>query len=339
MRIVKSFFALLALVALIALVPTARASESDFNGSWDLQVHGGPSQANFSAAKAWWLSVSGAGTPEMKIQYVGTPDGSLDDITESSFQNGVLHYTWKSRNGDEHIDYVVKYVNGHLEGSVVSPRGGATVTFTGIRVPKIDQHDDGTWVEGKPIKLFDGKDLKGWTGVLDDKATGWSVNDGILEVRGTANPRNEDLKTVAKYWNYELHIEYKLCPKGNSGVALRGRYEVQMADDYGKPAGMHSTGALYTRILPAMNASKPAGEWNTYDIRLVGLEVTTTLNGQKLYDKGVITGLTGMASDPFEGKPGPIELQGAEMRAGVGPIQFRNIVLTPLTKSHGMKGN
>src|SRR6185437_16979502 len=117
MRIVKSFFALLALVALIALEPTARASESDFNGSWDLQVHSTPSKINFSAAKAWWLSVSGAGTPDMQIQYVGTPDGSLDTITKSSIQDGVLHYTWEARNGDEHIDYVVKYVNGPLEGS------------------------------------------------------------------------------------------------------------------------------------------------------------------------------------------------------------------------------
>ena len=339
MRTAKLLFALLALLVVITLEPTARAAESDFDGNWDLQVHTAPSNINFSAAKAWWLSVTDAGTPDMKIQYVGTPDGSLDTITKSSFQNGVLHYTWESRNGDEHIDYVVKYVNGHLEGSMTSPRGGANIAFTGYRVPKIDEHDDGSWVEGKPIKLFDGKDLKGWTGVIDDKATGWSVRDGILEVNGTANPRNEDLKTIGKYWNFELHIEYKLCPKGNSGVALRGRYEVQMADDYGKPAGMHGTGALYTRILPAVNATKPAGEWNTYDIRLVGLEVTTTLNGQKLYDKGVITGLTGMASDPLEGKPGPIELQGAETRAGVGPIEFRNIILTPLIKRHGMKGN
>jgi len=165
------------------------------------------------------------------------------------------------------------------------------------------------------------------------------VKDGILEVNGTANPRNEDLKTVGKYWNFELHLEYKLCPQCNSGVALRSRYEVQIAADYGKPPGMHGTGALYTRILPAVNASKPLGEWNTYDIRLVGLEVTTALNGQKLYDKGVITGLTGMASDPFEGKPGPLELQGGETRPGRGPIEFRNIVLTPLTKSHAMKGN
>ena len=81
------------------------------------------------------------------------------------------------------------------------------------------------------------------------------------------------------------------------------------------------------RVLPAVNAGKPPDEWQTYDIRLVGMEVTTTLNGQKLYDKGVIDGLTGIAFDPFEGRPGPIELQGDH-----GSVEFRNIVLVPLTK-------
>jgi hypothetical protein len=100
---------------------------------------------------------------------------------------------------------------------------------------------------------------------------------------------------------------------------------------------MHGTGALYTRILPRVNAGKPPGEWQTYDIRLVGREVTTTLNGQKLYEKGVIDGLTGIAFDPFEDRLGPIELQGDHN----GGIEFRNIVLVPLrnpTANRGVNG-
>jgi hypothetical protein len=135
---------------------------------------------------------------------------------------------------------------------------------------------------------------------------------------------------VAKYWNFELHVEYNLPAKSNSGIGLRGRYEVQIASDSGRPPGMHGTGALYTRILPSVNAGKPPGEWQTYDIRLVGREVTTVLNGQKLYEKGVIDGLTGIAFDPFEGRPGPIELQGDH-----GGVEFRNVVLVPLTKRNG----
>ena len=74
-----------------------------------------------------------------------------------------------------------------------------------------------------------------------------------------------------------------------------------------------------------MNASKPAGEWQTYDIRLVGRQVTVVLNDRKVIDKQEIEGLTAIAGNADEGKPGPIILQGDH-----GPVEFRNIVLTPL---------
>src|SRR5579862_6901768 len=102
-RIFSLLLALCALIAWMASTPKARAAENDFNGTWDLEVHSAPININFTAAKDWWLGISGAGTPDMKIQFVGSPDGSLDDITQSSFQNGVLHFTWVSRNGDERI--------------------------------------------------------------------------------------------------------------------------------------------------------------------------------------------------------------------------------------------
>jgi len=267
----------------------------------------------------------------MKIQFVGSPDGSLDDIKIAGIHDGILDFTWMPRgrpgvtpDPNDRAEYKMKYVHGRLQGTMTSPT--MTLTFTGYRSPEVDEHDDGTWVEGKPIQLFDGKDLKGWTGVNSPKMEGWSVEDGLLKCRDNS----DDLITAAKYWNFELHVEYKLPvgARSNNGIGLRGRYEIQIASDYGKPPGMHSTGALYTRIEPSVNASKTAGEWNIYDIRLVGREVTTVLNGQTLYKKAVIEGLNGIAIDPFEGRPGPIELQGDETAT-----EFRNLVLTPLTKS------
>jgi hypothetical protein len=210
-------------------------------------------------------------------------------------------------------------VKGALEGKMSWPK--ESHTFTGHRAPVINEHDDGSWTKAKPITLFNGKDLSGWTGVSSEKSKAWTVENGILKSPGHA----DDLVTVAKYWNFELHAEYNLMDKGNSGIGLRGRYEVQILSDYGRPPGMHGTGALYTRIVPRVNAGKPAGEWQVYDIRLIGREVTATLNGQLLYEKGLIDGLTGIAYDPFEAKPGSIELQGDH-----GPVEFRNLVLTPL---------
>lgn len=336
---------MVAVFALMAFSTAARAADKDFNGRWDLIVHNNP---NCTVTCAWWLEVTGAGTPELKGTFVGFPDGSLHELPDLRIQDGVLHFAWdrpastgRGRGGTvaggapgtagggagrapapaQHIDYEVRYVNGKLEGSMSGAKNN--LTFTGERAPVIDEHDDGTWVKGKPITLFNGKDLTGWTGIRSDNAEGWTVENGILTSKGHA----DDLVTREKYWNFELHAEYNLEERSNSGIGLRGRYEVQIASDYGQPPGMHGTGALYTRILPPVNAGKPAGEWQTYDIRLVGLEVTTILNGVKLYEKGVIDGLTGIAYDPYEGKPGSLELQGDH-----GPVRFRNLVLTPLTQ-------
>jgi hypothetical protein len=327
MRAFKFLLALAVLLASSALVRDAKAAERDFNGRWDIEVLVKPAAIQFTTTKAWWLGITGAGTPDMKIQFVGSPDGSLDDITEAKIDGNVLHFTWKPKTrpgaapSNEHIEYEAKYVNGVLEGKMTGSDG--EVAFKGSRAPEINEHDDGSWVKGKPIVLFDGKSLKGWTGVDSGKADGWTVEDGLLKGRGQA----DDLVTVAKYWNFELHAEYRLGEKSNSGIGLRGRYEVQIASDYGKPPNMHGTGALYTRVMPSVNAGKAPDEWQTYDIRLVGREVTTTLNGQKLYERGIIDGLTGIAFNPFEGQPGPIELQGDH-----GSVEFRNLVLTPLTQ-------
>jgi hypothetical protein len=322
----RVFAAIAGLFALALAAPAARVADSDFNGRWDLIVHKTP------ADKAWWLEISGAGTPQMKGSFVGFPDGSLHDLPDLKLEDGVLRFAWDRPAGPGrgqaapspavHVDYEVRYVNGKLEGKMSGAKDN--YTFTGERAPTITDHDDGSWAKGKPITLFNAKDLTNWTGLKSDKADGWTVVDGVLTSTGHA----DDLITKDKFWNFELHIEYNVAEKSNSGVGLRGRYEVQIIDDFGRPPGMHGTGALYTRIVPPENYGKPAGEWQTLDIRLVGMEVTGTLNGHKLYEKGVIDGLTGIAYDPYEGKPGALELQGDH-----GAVQFRNVVLTPLTQT------
>lgn len=307
--------AVLAALAALALSP-AYAADSDFNGRWDLEVHKIP------ADKAWWLEITGAGTPQIRGRFVGFPGGSLNDVPDPKIENGILRFSWVDKRN--HLNYEIRYVNGALEGEMTGSQGN--LKFTGRRAPVIDEHDDGTWVKSKAITLFNGKDLSGWTGLKSPEAAGWTVENGILKSTGHA----DDLITRDKYWNFELHIEYNVAAHSNSGVGLRGRYEVQIIDDLGRPPGLHGTGTLYTRIVPPENYGKPAGEWQTLEIRLVGMEVTGNLNGHKLYNKGVIEGLTGIAFDPFEGQPGALELQGDH-----GAVEFRNIVLTPLVKRNG----
>ena len=144
MRIVKLLFAPLTLLAVVALAPTARAADNDFNGRWDIQVHAKPADfAQFTTTAAWWLGITGAGTPDMKIRFVGSPDGSLDNITIAKIQDGVLHFTWidRPRRGvapspNDRAEYEVKYVHGLLQGTVTSSATtpATHLTFTGYRV-------------------------------------------------------------------------------------------------------------------------------------------------------------------------------------------------------------
>src|SRR6202161_579223 len=88
---------LFGLLAVVTLANTARAAEADFNGRWDIEVLAKAADIQFTTTKAWWLGITGAGTPEMKIQFVGSPDGSLDDISEAKVEGDVLHFTWTPR--------------------------------------------------------------------------------------------------------------------------------------------------------------------------------------------------------------------------------------------------
>ena len=125
MRTFKSLFALFVLLAVITLAPTARAAETDFNGRWDIQVHAKAADIQFTTTKAWWLGITGAGTPEMKIQFVGSPDGSLDDITEAKMRGKCCtlpghreHALAVTPNPNDRLEYEAKYVNGVLEGKM-----------------------------------------------------------------------------------------------------------------------------------------------------------------------------------------------------------------------------
>ena len=98
----------------------------------------------------------------------------------------------------------------------------------------------------------------------------------------------------------------------------------------GKLSG-DSCGALYSRIAPSTNASKPANEWQGFDITLGGQFVTVVHNGKTIIDKQEIEGITGGAIDSNESGPGPIYFQGDH-----GKIEFRNIVLTPAKQVAGL---
>jgi hypothetical protein len=302
--------------------------DQQFNGRWDITVKGD------KTARAWWLEVSGAGTDNIKGKFVGTPGGQVDDIPKISVYDGELrfsferHYTRTSphepRSPQKGL-YWARLENGKLRGTFeIDGDPMSYLEWSGAHPAPINEKDDGTWKKGDAINLFDGHDLNGWLtwGATQGHAT-WTVRQGIL----TNAPGAADLVTEKKFWNFVLHVEYRIGPGSNSGIGLRGRYELQIVDDAGKPPSSHGNGAIYDRISPTINASKDPGDWQVFDVRLVGRQVSVSLNGVRVIDRQTIDGLTAIAIDANENDPGPILLQG-----DYGSIEFRKIVLYPLTK-------
>jgi hypothetical protein len=203
--------------------------------------------------------------------------------------------------------------------------------FTGKRLPPMPPAPLLRYVKyGAPVQLFDGNSLEGWRLVETDAVNGWSVHDGILcnnETQEEGKPEKNygNLRTVAEFEDFMLHAETRLPKDGNSGIYLRGIYEVQVLDSFGKPLDSHNMGAIYSRIKPTVNAEKPAGEWQTLDITYVKRHVTVVLNGVKIIDNQPILGPTGGALWPEVDRPGPIYLQGDHTG-----IEYRNIVLRPV---------
>ncbi|HEY8462330.1 MAG TPA: DUF1080 domain-containing protein [Blastocatellia bacterium] len=302
----------LCLIFLFARASSGEAQQaSPILGRWDLTVQG------TDAPYASWLEVTDV---EGKLQgrFVGR-FGSARPIKQIEFNDGKLKFSLPPQYERMKVDLVFEgnLAGEKLEGST-NGEDGATLKWSGVRAPALNPKADPTW--GAPIRLFNGKDLAGWK-LRSEKGKGcWSVEDGAM----TNSKGCVDIITEQKFQDFKLSLEFKIIEQSNSGVYLRGRYETQIEDSYGKPPESHGMGGLYGFLTPKANASKKAGEWQKYEITLIGRQLTVALNGQTVIDKEEVPGITGGALDSAEETPGPIMLQGDH-----GKVWYRNIVLTP----------
>ena len=289
----------------------------DFEGRWDLtekaQSREYASWLEVTQEGSGWtgrfLSRSGHAMPA-KVVIEGDELNvvMLDDNPE---RQRTSNRKWPALTG--------RLVEGKLEGTGSDSRG-RPFEWTGSRAPDRSEGSGRKVTWGKPIQIFNGKDLGGWQPMPGRRSSQWRVNDGVLTNKGTG----ANLRTTGTFRDFKLHAEYKVPKGSNSGIYLRGRYEMQVADQYGRPPHSRGNGGIYGYIAPTVNAVKPAGEWNTLDATLIGYRVTIVLNGQKVIDGKLIDGITGGAIDSNEAAPGPILLQGDH-----GPVYYRNVVLTP----------
>lgn len=205
-----------------------------------------------------------------------------------------------------------------LAGTLTTP-DGASWPWTGQPAPALARKGAPRW--GKPMRLFDGRDLAGWTFTDPTQARAWSVEGGTLVKHG----RGSEIVTTSKFRDFKLHLEFNCGPMANSGVYLRGRYEVQIATNSEQEPPNRRMGSVYGYIAPEPPLPATPNVWQSYDITLIGRTVTVVHDGRTIIDEREIPGITGGALNTNEGSPGPIYLQGAED----GRVAFRNIVITP----------
>ena len=313
------------------------AAENPFLGGWELTLPNGG---------AGWLGVQESdGNLKASLLWGG---GSVLPLASAKIENGtlVLGRVHEAQRKDakgktvkvEITDTITATVEGdEMKLTIATPRdnggGESKESFGGQRVPPVPPAPDLSKVKfGRPIKLFDGKDLDGWQLTNPKAINGWKAKDGILinevlQEKGKPHKTYGNLRTDREFEDFNLTLETRVAEGGNSGVYLRGIYEVQVFDSYGKPLDPHNMGAIYSRITPTQAAEKPAGEWQTLDITLVQRHATVILNGKKIIDNQPLLGCTGGALWADVTRPGPIYLQGDHTG-----IEYRNIVLRPVVR-------
>ena len=294
-------------IAALALSGAARAQSNPFTGAWNIT----PEAPN---PGVYWLEVKDeAGKPAVVfLNRGGSPvpaEGAKITGDELTFMVG--------GTAQNRPTVTLRAAGNKLTGTV------GQVKVAGERPPTWAACDaNASHAFGKPVTLFDGKSLDAWGVQMANRPIGWSIEEGVM----TNQPKANNLVSKEKFRDFRLDAEYKLSEKGNSGIYLRGRYEMQVLDDFGRTDDReHGHMSIYSAKAPMVNASKKAGEWQTAQITVVGNCVSATLNGQKIHDNSKLVRITGGALDAKETEPGPIMVQGDHEK-----VWYRKVVVSPI---------
>lgn len=294
----------------IASAAAAEAAGEALVGRWDITIH------TPAGDLPSWLEIRRSGFRTLVGRFVGVV-GSARPISRVEAEGGELRFSlppqWE--DGKDDLSFRGRLRGDTITGSMTFP-DRRRFDWSARRAPSLQRPAAPKWAA--PIRLFNGTDLSGWR-ALGGSRSRWQVADGVLRnASGGAN-----LATEWKFSDFKLHAELRLPAGSNSGVYLRGRYEVQIADALGEPPS-DRLGAVYGFLAPSEDAARGPDAWQSLDITLIGRRITVMLNGRTVVCDREIPGITGGALDSDEGAPGPLLLQGDH-----GPVEFRDITLTP----------
>jgi 3-keto-disaccharide hydrolase len=286
-------------------------ASSPFAGRWDLTV------VTPKGTHPSWMEFADEGaTPAIRIVgRVAHVHPARDVKVNGSQLSFSTMESWFSK--DIPVTWKLEVKNRKLAGSQ-HRSDGVDGQITGVPAPLLDRKPPAAWTDPEP--LFNGKDLSGWE-VDDPSKTYWSAHDGELRNdKGGAN-----IRTTRKFDDFKLHIEYNCPNEGNSGVYLRGRYEVQVEyEPPGHNPKLRSMGSIYGFLAPSADVPRRPGQWESYDVTFVGRNVTVVRDGVLIIKNQEIPGITGGALDSHEGEPGPLYLQGDH----TGGLKYRNITIS-----------
>ena len=280
-------------------------------GRWDLEME------FMGKTVPSWLEVRHSGHETLVGRFVFA-FGSARPIAEIKTVDNRFSFSlprqWEPEGNDMAFHGTLE--EGKLTGTMIYT-DGSVVSWTGKPAPKLPHIADPKW--NTPVALFNTKDLSGWQ--ADQPENQWVIEEGIL-----TNPKaGANLISEEKFTDFKASIEFRYPEGSNSGIYLRGRYEVQIADNYGLPPMDIYFGGVYGFLEPNENAARKAGEWQRYEITLIGRRVTIVANGKTIIQDQTIPGITGGALDSDEAAPGPFMIQGDH-----GPVEFRRFEVSTL---------
>lgn len=313
---------LIAAFAFACAVAATSAQQNPYLGRWNLTGTGE------NSGYVYWLEIKDEGG-QLTGMFLNRGGHPLK-LGSVKVENGELVFqTAAPARGGTAPEYHARLQGDKLTGSV--KLADRTVEFTGVRPPKWGPANaNAAHKFGKPVELFDGKSMDAWDVQNKTRPMNWTIEDGAM----TNTPPANNLVSKQKFQDFKIQAEYKLdkphegrngqMSKANSGIYLRGRYELQVLDDFGEKTFERGHMSVYGWHTPTVNASKPAGEWQSMEATVVGNKVTVILNGQKVQDNVTLEAITGGALDANESEPGPIMLQGDHTA-----IRYRNIRIVP----------
>lgn len=292
------------------LLPLLATSIDAFLGRWNMSVKMGGS------GYCSWLEATKAGDAA-EIRLVGRVGGARQLGSQFTLENGRLRFVTREWFGAyEPVTYDVTVQGDSIEGSVTRA-DGTVMPLRGVRAPALARPMPARW--GEAISLFNGRDLEGWQ-PTNPARSNWKVEDGLL----INTAKGSNLRTVGEFQDFRLTLAFRCREESNSGIFLRGRYEVSIEDGFTSREPVHRLGGIYGFLAPKVTPPQQVGQWRTLEVELVGRTVTVVLDGVRLLEREEIPGPTGGALSCDESVPGPVLIQGDH-----GPIDFRDIVLRP----------